>query len=82
MATRTPIKRAVHLHRTAIPAAEAKVRKLRSDLDAAVLACHEAGMIYREIADALGISTSMVQVIVQRAKGTPSPSRRVKEVRG
>lgn len=76
-----PIARAKTLHLERVPAAEARVVDLLAERDRAIAACHAAGMYYRQIGDELGLSTSAVQVIVQKVKGTPSPSRRVAETR-
>jgi DNA-directed RNA polymerase specialized sigma24 family protein len=79
--SRTPIVRAQQLYHDKIPAAEQALAALRDKLNQAAREANDAGMTYEAIGKALGTSTPNVQYMVQKAKGTPSPSRR-KETRG
>ena len=81
MSASAPIEKALRLHTRQIPATTEKAEKLAAQRDEAVAACHAAGMTYAEIAARLNVSTSYVQIMVQRANGTPSPSRRRPEFR-
>jgi len=70
------LARARQLHTQSIPKAKAALDKATRDRDAAVAQANAEGLSYRTIADELGVSSSYIQVIVQRSNGQLPPSRR------
>lgn len=70
------LDRAIRLHTETVVKAKAAFDKATADRDAAVAAANVDGHSYRTIAEALGVSVSYVQVLVQRHNGQLPPSRR------